>query len=352
MKFGLFVPQGWRMDLVGIDPSQHWGVMAGLARRADANEDWTSIWVYDHFHTVPVPSTEATHEAWTLMAAFAAVTGRVRLGQMCTCMSYREPTYLAKVAATIDIISEGRVEMGIGAGWYEHEWLAYGYGFPRAGERIKRLEEGVEIFRQMWTTGSATLDGEHYSVDGALCHPQPLQGTVVPGSKGNGIPMWIAGGGEKKTLRIAAQYADYTNFDGSPEGFAHKSEILKGHCDALGRDYGEIVRSANYNVVIGRTERELEDRFAWIREQFLKAGVPEATADEQVQGLRNGPAVGTPEQIVEAFKALEKQGMTYAITYFPEAAYDTTGLSLFESEVLPELVDKQEHGHLWHLGRR
>ena len=130
MKFGLFVPQGWRMDLVGIDPGQHWGVMGGLARRADANEDWSSIWVYDHFHTVPEPSREATHEAWTLMGALAAVTGRVRLGQMCTCMSYRNPAYLAKVAATVDVISEGRLEMGIGAGWYEHEWRAYGYGFP------------------------------------------------------------------------------------------------------------------------------------------------------------------------------------------------------------------------------
>lgn len=352
MKFGLFVPQGWRMDLVGIDPAQHWGVMAGLARRADANDDWSSIWVYDHFHTVPVPSEEATHEAWTLMAAFAAVTGRVRLGQMCTCMSYRDPAYLAKVAATVDVISEGRVEMGIGAGWYEHEWRAYGYGFPRAGERIKRLEEGVEIFRQLWTTGSATLDGEHYQVDGALCHPQPLQGTTVPGSKANGIPMWVAGGGEKKTLRIAARYADYTNFDGSPEGFAHKSEILKGHCDELGRDFGEIVRSANYNVVIGRDEREVQNRLDWIREQYLRAGLTPEKADDQVKAAAGGPAVGTPEQIVETFKALQEQGMTYAITYFAEAAYDTSGIALFESEVLPELVDRAEHGHLWHLGRR
>ena len=352
MKFGLFVPQGWRMDLVGIDPAQHWGVMAGLARRADANEDWTSIWVYDHFHTVPEPSEEATHEAWTLMAAFAAVTGRVRLGQMCTCMSYREPTYLAKVAATVDAISEGRVEMGIGAGWYEHEWRAYGYGFPRAGERIKRLEEGVEIFRQMWTTGSATLGGEHYQVEGALCRPQPLQGTTVPGSKTNGIPMWIAGGGEKKTLRIAAQYADYTNFDGSPEGFVHKSEILKGHCDDLGRDFGEIVRSANYNVVIGRDEREVQNRLEWIREQYLRAGLTPEKADDQVKAAASGPAVGTPEQIVETFRAMQDKGMTYAITYFAEAAYDTSGIALFESEVLPELVDREEHGHLWHLGRR
>ncbi|MGA8978811.1 MAG: LLM class F420-dependent oxidoreductase [Pedococcus sp.] len=352
MKFGLFVPQGWRMDLVGIDPSQHWGVMAGLARRADANEDWTSIWVYDHFHTVPEPSEEATHEAWTLMAAFAAVTGRVRLGQMCTCMSYRDPAYLAKVAATVDIISEGRVEMGIGAGWYEHEWLAYGYGFPRAGERIKALEEGVEIFRQMWTTGSATFEGEHYQVDGALCHPQPLQGTAVPGSQGNGIPMWVAGGGEKKTLKIAAKYADYTNFDGSPEGFAHKSEILKGHCDDLGRDFGQIVRSANYNVVIGRDEREVQNRLDWIREQYIRAGLTPEKADDQAKAAASGPAVGTPEQIIETLKGLEQQGMTYAITYFAEAAYDTSGIALFENEVLPELVDRQEHGHLWHLGRR
>ncbi len=352
MKFGLFIPQGWRMDLAGIDPQQHWGVMAGLARRADANEDWTSIWVYDHFHTVPVPSDQATHEAWTLMAAFAAVTGRVRLGQMCSCMSYREPTYLAKVAATVDVVSEGRIEMGIGAGWYEHEWRAYGYGFPRAGERIKRLEEGVQIFRDMWTTGSATLDGEQYKVDGALCAPQPLQGTSVPGSKINGIPMWIAGGGEKKTLRIAAQFADYTNFDGSPKGFAHKSEILRGHCADIGRDFDEIVRSANYNVVIGRDDKEVENRFAWIREQYLRAGVSEAKVEEQIAGLRRGPAVGTPEKIIETLKGLESQGMTYAITYFAEAAYDTSGIQLFEREVIPELMDQQEHGHLWHLGRR
>jgi F420-dependent oxidoreductase-like protein len=352
MKFGLFVPQGWRMDLVGIDPSQHWGVMAGLARRVDANDDWSSIWVYDHFHTTPVPTGEATHEAWTLMAALGAVTGRVRLGQMCTCMSYRNPAYLAKVAATADIVSEGRIDMGIGAGWYEHEWRAYGYGFPRAGERIKALEEGVQIMRDMWTKGSATFHGEHYQVDGALCAPQPLQGTVLPGSKENGIPMWVAGGGERKTLRIAAQYADYTNFDGSPEGFRHKSAVLRDHCRDVGRDFDEIVRSANYNVVIGRDEREVENRLAWIREQYLRAGLSEEKADEQVRSFRNGPAVGTPEQIVETFRKLEAAGMTYAITYFADAAYDITSIKLFEQEVLPELVDREEHGHHFHLRRR
>jgi F420-dependent oxidoreductase-like protein len=352
MKFGMFVPQGWRMDLAGVDPSQHWGVMAGLARRADANEDWSSIWVYDHFHTVPVASSEATHEAWSLMSAFAAVTGRVRLGQMCSCMSYRNPAYLAKVAATVDVISEGRLEMGIGAGWYEQEWRAYGYGFPSAGERLKALEEGVQVFRDMWTTGSATLDGELYQVDGAICAPRPLQGTSQPGSLHNGIPMWIAGGGERKTLRIAAQYADYTNFDGTPGKFEAKSEILRGHCEAVGRDFDEIVRTANFNVVIGRSDKEVRDRLAWIREHLTGAGVPAAKVDQQLHSYETGPAVGTPEQILETLSGLGKAGLRYAITYFAEAAYDTSGIELFEREVIPELVDQKEHGHLFHLGRR
>ncbi len=340
MRFGIFVPQGWRLDLVGIPPERQWGVMLDLAQRADAEEAWESLWVYDHFHTTPEPTEEATHEAWTLLAAFAATTGRVRLGQMCTCMSYREPTYLAKVAATVDAISGGRVEMGIGAGWYEHEWRAYGYGFPRAGERLARLREGVEIFRQMWTTGSATLDGRHYQVDGARCWPRPLQGSVsgFPGSERNGIPIWVAGGGEQKTLRIAAEYADCTNFSGTPETFAHKSEVLRGHCRDVGRDFDSIVRSANFNVVLGRDEAEVEDRLAGIRDRMLRGGVSEQKADHQVDSLRRQPAVGTPEQVAETLQGLERLGMTYAITVFVDSAYDTSGIELFEDEVMPELA--------------
>src|SRR6476646_3439455 len=188
MRFGVFIPQGWRMDLVGIEPADQWSTMSRLARRAEAGP-WESIWVYDHFHTTPTPTDEPTHEAWTLMAAFAASTGRVRLGQMCTCVAYRNPAYLAKVAATIDVISGGRVEMGIGAGWDEHEGRAYGYGFPPAPERLRALDEGVQIMHQAWTTGSATLQGKVYQVDGAIVRPLPLQ----PG----GIPFWIAGGARR-----------------------------------------------------------------------------------------------------------------------------------------------------------
>jgi F420-dependent oxidoreductase-like protein len=330
MRFGLFVPQGWRLDLAGIEPARHWESMLEIARLAEQSP-YESIWVYDHFHTVPVPTEEVTYEAWTLMAAFAATTERVRLGQMCTCMSYRNPAYLAKVAATIDVISGGRVEMGIGGGWYEHEWRAYGYGFPSAGERLGRLDEGVQIMRQLWSTGTATLNGRYYQVDGAISRPLPLQE--------DGIPMWIAGGGERKTLRIAAAHAQYTNFDGSPEGFTHKSEVLAGHCRDVGTDFDAIVRSANYNVIIGDTEADVHDRLARVLSRY------EPLVEAQELGkvereLSSGPLVGTPEQIVEKLNEMQRLGMTYAITYFPDAAYDRSGIELFRDQVIPAVGDR------------
>ncbi|MEV0298921.1 LLM class F420-dependent oxidoreductase [Nocardia sp. NPDC050710] len=330
MRFGIFIPQGWRLDLVGIDPASQWGVMRDLAQRVDAGETWESLWVYDHFHTVPVPTEEATHEAWTLMSAFAASTSRIRLGQMCTAMSYRNPAYLAKVAATVDLISGGRVEMGIGGGWYEHEWRAYGYGFPSAGDRLGRLDEGVQIFRQAWTKGEATLDGKHYQVDGAIVRPLPLQD--------GGIPLWIAGGGEKVTLRIAAKYAQYTNFSGNPEEFTHKSELLRAHCADVGTDFDAIVRSSNFNAAIGATEAEVEERLRALTDR-LTPFVGAERARAQIDDLfRGSAAVGTPEQVIENLGRVRDLGLGYAILNFPEAAYDTSGIELFERESAPALA--------------
>ncbi|MBW9119777.1 LLM class F420-dependent oxidoreductase [Microbacterium trichothecenolyticum] len=327
MRFGTFIPQGWRFDLVGIEPANHWEVMNGLAQRADEGP-WESLWVYDHFHTTPVHSDEATHEAWTLMAAFAASTSRIRLGQMCTCMGYRNPAHLAKVAATVDIVSGGRTEMGIGGGWYEHEWEAYGYGFPPVPERLRMLREGVDIMQQAWTTGRATLVGRHYRVDGAIVQPLPLQD--------GGIPFWIAGGGEKVTLKIAAKYGSYTNFAGSIEEFDHKSDVLRGHCEALGRDVSEITRSSNFNTIVGATEAEARERLSAVVER-LRPHV----GDERVARIEHdyleSPAFGTPEQVAERLAERSEHGLGYAIHYFPEAAYDLSGVELFEREVIPAL---------------
>jgi F420-dependent oxidoreductase-like protein len=327
MRFGVFVPQGWRLDLAGIPPEQQWDTMLDVARRAEAGP-FESIWVYDHFHTVPVPTDEPTYEAWSLMAAFAAATSTIRLGQMCTCVSYRNPAYLAKVAATIDVISGGRLEMGIGGGWYEQEWRAYGYGFPSAGERIGRLDEGVQIMRQLWQTGTATLDGRYYQVAGAIGRPLPVQD--------GGIPLWIAGGGEQKTLRIAAKYADYTNFDTTPETFRHKSEVLAGHCREVGRDFDQIVRSCDYNVVIGETEADVKDKLAWIRAHYQPL-VPADALARYEQLYESGPCVGTPEQIIERLSEARGLGLAYAIGYFVDAAYDPSSIDLFARDVIPAL---------------
>ena len=330
MRFGLFIPQGWRLDLTGIEPARQWEVMSSLADHAD-DSGWDSLWVYDHFHTVPLPIDEATHEAWTLMSAFAATTRRIALGQMCTAMSYRNPMYLAKVAATADLISGGRVQMGIGAGWYEHEWRAYGYGFPSAGERLARLDEGVQIMKQAWETGRASFEGKHYTVDDAICAPQPVAGR---------LPIWIAGGGERKTLRIAATYADYTNFDGTPEGFAHKSTVLAQHCDEVGRDFDTITRSANYNVIIGEDDADVERRLEALGERLARYVDP-AAAQATLSAFRGMPAVGTVEQVIDNLSALAEAGMSYGIFYFPDIAHDRAQLDLFENEIIPAL---RRHG--------
>ncbi|MGV9803262.1 LLM class F420-dependent oxidoreductase [Mycobacterium sp. NPDC003449] len=328
MRFGLFIPQGWRLDLVDIPTQRHWPVMRELAEYADAGA-WDSLWVYDHFHTVPVPTDEATHEAWSLMAAYAATTSRIKLGQMCTAMSYRNPVYLAKVAATADVISGGRVQMGIGGGWYEHEWRAYGYGFPSAGARLGRLDEGVQIMRDAWRDGRVSFDGRHYQVDDAIVAPKPLQD--------NGLPMWIAGGGEKVTLRIAAKYAQYTNFTCAPEVFAHKSQILAEHCKDVGTDYDAIVRSANFNAVIGESEADVKARVERIRQRQTRVADPAAV--DAMLSTMSAPesASGTPEQVVEKLERLRDLGCEYAILYFPEAAYDRSGIELFEQKVIPAL---------------
>jgi F420-dependent oxidoreductase-like protein len=285
---------------------------------------YESLWVYDHFHTVPEPTQEVTYEAWTLMAALAATTETVRLGQMCTCNTYRPPSYLAKVAASIDVISGGRLEMGIGAGWYKHEHDGYGYEFLSPAGRLGMLREGVEIMKGMWTEDEFDYDGEYYKLKGAICQPKPAQDPHVP--------IWVAGGGEQITLNIAARHASYTNFGVDLDQFNHKSEILKGHCEDVGTDFDSIVRSSNFNIVCADSEAGVEEKKAWVYEHFKKyvSGERAQRAAKEYDRMS-----GTPDQVVARFKEWEQAGMTYAIVYFPDAAYDTSSLDLFAREVIP-----------------
>ena len=328
MKFGAFIPQGWRLDLAGIDRADHWDTMVRVTKTIEAS-NYVSAWVYDHFHTVPVPTQEPVYEAWTLMAALAAVTDTVRLGQMCTCNSYRNPAYLAKVAASIDAISNGRVEMGIGAGWYDHEYRGYGYSFDKPSVRIGRLKESVELMRAMWTEDVVTYDGKHYQLDGAMCQPKPVQEPM--------IPMWIAGGGEQLTLNVAARYADYTNFGGDDiSEFIHKSEVLAGHCADVGRNFDDITRSCNFNVICAPTEAEVAEKL----DHIVEAARPFIEQkDGQIDRMKEmlAPMSGTPEQLVERLQPWVDAGIGYGIAYFPDAAHDTSSLELFAAEVVPNL---------------
>lgn len=175
MDYGIIVPHGWRMDLVGIaDPIEAYEAMTRVAQEAEAL-GFHSIWLYDHFHTVPLPSQEVTFECWTSTAALARDTHRTHIGQMVTCNSYRNPALLAKMASTVDAISHGRLVLGIGAGWYEHEYRAYGYPYLQTAERLQRLHEAIQIILAMWTQDEATFEGTYYHVRGTINQPRGVQ---------------------------------------------------------------------------------------------------------------------------------------------------------------------------------
>jgi F420-dependent oxidoreductase-like protein len=323
MRFGTFVPQGWTLDLAGIPVAEQWATMLGFARTAET-VGFDSAWVVDHFHTVPEPTQEPTYEAWALMSALAGATETIRLGQMCTCNSYRTPAYLAHVASSVDVISGGRLELGIGAGWYEHEYNAHGYEFPGPSVRIGQLDEGVEIMRRMWTEDVATFRGEHYQIDGAICRPKPIQQPH--------IPIWIAGGGEKLTLRAAARHASYTNFGDSPDEFAHKSRLLASHCADVGRDFEDITRSLSIVAICAPTETEALQRFDEVVGRRRSLVSDQDRLDEYLAEARR--CSGPPDKIIEELRPYVAEGVGYVLIRFPDAAYDTSGVELFAREVI------------------
>jgi F420-dependent oxidoreductase-like protein len=319
MKFGAFVPQGWRMDLVGIPVEEQWPTMIGVARRLE-DLGYDTAWVYDHFHTVPHATQESTFECWTVMAALAAATNRVRLGQMCTCNSYRNPAYMAKVASTVDVISGGRLEFAIGAGWYHEEYEAYGYEYPSDGTRLAQLGEAVQIIKKMWTEDEAVFQGEHYSVGGAINRPKPLQRPHPP--------LWIAGGGERKTLRLVAEHGDNSNFFGTVDTYRQKNRILDEHCNAVGRDPAEVGRTAHMFIAVAETEAALKPLAERVAAQIGR------TVDKFLGSAQT--VAGTPQQVIERIGEYREARCDHVIGYFGDAVWGDS-IELFAKEVAPEL---------------
>ncbi len=215
--------------------------MLAVWREADAIPAFEHAWLFDHFMPLGKDPTGPCLEGWTLLAAYAAQTERLRVGLMVTGNTYRHPAVLANMGATVDVISRGRLDFGIGAGWNELEHTAYGIPLYKPGERIARLAEACEVIRLMWTQEAPDFDGRYYQLKGARCEPKPVQKPYPP--------FVIGGSGEQKTLRVVAQYADIWNFSGgSVDDFIHKSQVLDGHCAAIGRDPASIERSIQLRI--------------------------------------------------------------------------------------------------------
>lgn len=319
LSFGTFVPQGWRMDLVEIrDPFEQYEAMTRVGQAAEA-AGYDSIWLYDHFHTTPTPTMETTFECWTSTAGLARDTKTIKIGQMVTCNGYRNPALLAKIASTIDVMSNGRLLCGLGAGWYEHEWRAYGYGFPETPERMRAFREACEIVVRMWSEEKPVFRGKHYTIDGPINEPRGIQKPH--------IPLWLGGGGEQVTLKLVAKWGQACNVGAAnPEVIRHKLAVLRQHCETLGRNYDEIIKSTSMNTV------------------FLEDGADREQATEKIRAvygwslaqLEQQFVVGTASEIKARIQAIVDAGITYLITYFPRVAYDHTPLQRFAQEIIPQ----------------
>src|SRR5256886_2680237 len=268
---------------------------------------WKSIAIRSIFLLIPA-RTYAKVQA--TMAQHIKGAGHLRhQGQIVTCNSYRNPALLAKMASTLDVLSHGRLNFGIGAGWYEHEYRAYGYPFPDAPERLRQLREALQIIHAMWEQEEATFEGQYYHVRGAINQPKGVQKPH--------IPILIGGGGEKVTLKLVAQYGDACNVSGNLKTLEHKFAVLKQHCESVGRDYESIYLTTGAFCSIADSDEE------------ALALVPDIFKPE----LRETSLVGSPATIRQRIAALEALGIQEVIMDLPSAT-DLTVLHRFAQEFI------------------
>ena len=267
MKVGIITPQGWTGEFDGWEPERAWARTVAVAQQAE-RIGAESVWLFDHLHTTPRPTDETTFESFTSLSALAALTERVRLGHVVICNGFRNPALTAKMAATLDTISGGRFELGIGAGWKREEWLAYGYGFPETRVRLAMLHDALEVVTRMLEPGRhihATYEGEHHSVTDARNLPKPLQAT--------GMPIMVGGNGPNVTWRLAARYADELNLDGvSPDDVREALPTIRSRCEEIGRDPDSL--SVSVHVWWGTPEwTAAGSKRQLLLEEYAKLGV-------------------------------------------------------------------------------
>ncbi|MFN8622367.1 MAG: TIGR03560 family F420-dependent LLM class oxidoreductase [Chloroflexota bacterium] len=298
MDIGLIVPQGWTGEYDGWDPRDAWARTVAVARTAE-RLGYESLWVFDHVQTVPVPTDEITFESFTTLTALAALTSRVRLGHVVLCAPFRNAALTAKMISTLDVISGGRAELGLGAGWKRDEFDGYGYDYPETKVRLRILRDTLEVTSRMLGPGHATFQGDHARVQDAINVPKGLQSPRVP--------IMVGGNGPDVTWRLAARFADELNLDWKkPAGVAEALPIIRSRCEEIGRDPATLRISVN----IGRdwlepTGQARTDLLAGYREQGV----------HRVMGLLPGSWDGD-----EAIEQLAADAWAAGVTLRPEAA--------------------------------
>jgi F420-dependent oxidoreductase-like protein len=321
MRFGLQHPN-FSFDYNGNKSnniSQIVDSLKNLITKAE-NTGFDSFWVMDHFHQIQFVGKpeEPMLEGWTVISILAGITTKIKLGTLVTGVIYRYPSVLAKVAATLDVLSKGRLFMGIGAAWNEQESLAYGISFPSNRERMLRLEEAIQIIRKMWTQEPfASFNGKYYQIRNAYCNPKPIQKPSPP--------ILVGGSGERKTLKIVAKYADACNLFGSAETVRKKLDILKEHCKSVGRDYDSILKTKLGAIIIDGNNKEIAKNK--VQETFR--GIPEEQIKEFV-------IYGTPEDISRQIEELEEVGIQYLIVDL-EPYREFEALDTFANKVMNKL---------------
>ena len=313
-----------RMTRFGIQIEPQFGFsyneVVDLAKEAE-RIGFDAMWVSDHLFWDAHSEQRNCMDAWTLLTALAPVTTTLRLGTLVSCNSYRLPSVLAKVAASFDHLSNGRLEFGIGAGWKEIEYKAYGIPFPSVGTRLAQLEEATQLIKLLWTQERASFQGEHYQLDNAVCAPKPVQ---------QPLKTWIGGMGEKKLLRMVAQHADGWNaMPGvAVDAMQKKMDVLRRHCDVVGRDYDTIQKSLFILCCLADDDAELRTRGADLEKALGTADI--------IKGGRKIRTAGTPEQVAETLRGFQALGFDYFIAMFPYQQ-DKDMLQRFVEQVVPQL---------------
>ena len=293
-NFSVFLPTGFTGELAGLEPADAFRRITTVAQTAD-ELGFHAAYVPDHLLPIP-PSQAPLFEAWTMVTALAAATDRIRIGPLVTSNSYRNPALQAKIASTIDVVSNGRLIFGIGAGWYEPDYAGYGYDFGTAGDRLRRLDEAVQLIRRFWTEESVDFEGRYYRASGGLNQPKGLQQPH--------IPVLVAGGGEQKTLRTVARWADASNIMDSPEVLRRKYDVLRKHCADVGRPYDDIRRTVTTSYILGTSDAEARSR------------VPAGSEFAFPGDLASYGLIGTESTIRQRIAAYEDAGTQELIVAF------------------------------------